>query len=82
MDAWQNVVGGVLFGTAARAYQLGLQKRPVLQHWRPYLLMAALFGGAGFLLTQLEREQAQRITSSKEALIQSRNQNDSRKTSA
>ncbi|KAG8704847.1 hypothetical protein FRC09_003286 [Ceratobasidium sp. 395] len=52
-----NVLGFGAFGMAARAWQLGVQKRPILQAPGSYLLSGAIFGGIGYWLVGVEERQ-------------------------
>ncbi|KAG8747341.1 hypothetical protein FRC10_001520 [Ceratobasidium sp. 414] len=57
MTVLGNVLGFGAFGMAARAWQLGVQKRPITQTPGSYLLSGAVFGAIGYWLVGVEERQ-------------------------
>ncbi|KAF8606571.1 hypothetical protein BDV93DRAFT_469083 [Ceratobasidium sp. AG-I] len=52
-----NVLGFGAFGMAARAWQLGIQKRSLFQTPGSYLLSGGVFGAIGYWLVGVEERQ-------------------------
>ncbi|QRV89898.1 hypothetical protein RhiJN_17916 [Ceratobasidium sp. AG-Ba] len=57
MSLLGNVLGFGAFGMAARAWQLGIQKRPILQSPGSYLLSGGVFGAIGYWIVGVEERQ-------------------------
>ncbi|CAE6393892.1 unnamed protein product [Rhizoctonia solani] len=68
-----NVIGFGAFGVAARAWQLGIQKRNLFQTPGAYLLSGGVFGAIGYWLVGVEERQVELITQKRKELGARRN---------
>jgi len=71
MPLLPNLLGFSAFGLAVRAFQLGIQRKPVASGPVAYLLSGAGFGAVGYVVTGWEQRQAELILE-KEDLIRQR----------
>lgn len=68
-----NVIGFGAFGIAARAWQLGVQKRNLFQLPGAYLLSGGVFGAIGYWLVGVEERQVELIAQKRKELEARRN---------
>ncbi|KIO34741.1 hypothetical protein M407DRAFT_16693 [Tulasnella calospora MUT 4182] len=71
-----NTLGFATFGLGVRAFQLGIQRRPVASGPVAYLLSAAGFGAFGYLADGWEHSQREMIAEKQGLLRQRREERD------
>ncbi|ORX61451.1 hypothetical protein DM01DRAFT_1332053 [Hesseltinella vesiculosa] len=72
MTLLTSVSGFAAFGVLVRTYALGLQKRPLFSNPSGTAIAAAVFGGVGYYVHNLQERQNAAIATKKELLLKNR----------